>query len=247
MSKKLIQESELEFQIKYLMTKYMDIFGDHQWSNERLRLVELFYSLAWRILGRHSDTLRASLLRLEMIGLLDPQILGLLPADDKLMLKSPEAKRIVKVFHDILQPSIDENDEDKLTDSEIEMILILMREISVVLVRDYAGKIQIFLRRQAELILQNTLETFPIKGLSKDNIKVGLTFWFQNIFGLPIPLNDNLTRGFLRRYHSDVSNLVAVADKLDVNVAVVDDLISIEIPTLKKLETKNTKPKMNRG
>ena len=73
-----------------------------------------------------------------------------------------------------------------------------------------------------------TLDNFTLKSLDKDEVRIAFTFWYQNIFGLPITLNDENVKRFIKVRGLDVAKFEEIADKLDINIAIVDDLIKSE-------------------
>ena len=118
--------------------------------------------------------------------------------------------------------------EKPLSTKEIERILRTMKEVSIILTQDHGGKIQKYLRKKSQKILQETLDNFTLKSLDKDEVRIAFTFWYQNIFGLPITLNDENVKRFIKVRGLDVAKFEEIADKLDINIAIVDDLIKSE-------------------
>jgi hypothetical protein len=56
-----------------------------------------------------------------------------------------------------------------------------------------------------------------------------LTRWLQNALEMPIPLSNNEVQSFCKKYKCTVQQLVDAADTLDINVAIVDDLIKLHM------------------
>jgi tetratricopeptide (TPR) repeat protein len=214
--------SELEFQLNNLLSTYGDIIDSHQWPSERLRFIELIYSLAWRIIGRHSPALRSALVKADMLGLLKPQTLT--------SSESQTQSRLSQVLREVgtaneEEDVIGEKTEKPLSNDEIVAIVQAIRDVSNALVRNYKGKIQIYLRTQGEQLLKQALTDFKISNMDEENTRIAFTFWYQNVLDLPLTLNDETISQFIAKYSTDIEHLKEAADKLDLNLALVDDLV----------------------
>jgi hypothetical protein len=58
--------------------------------------------------------------------------------------------------------------------------------------------------------------------LDKDEVRIALTYWYQNILNLQLPLDDETIKEFLKSRKTDMSHLIDAADKIDLNLTLVD-------------------------
>jgi len=84
---------------------------------------------------------------------------------------------------------------------------------------------QRFLRKVGEKALIDLLSALSLKTLPKAKTKEALAFWLQNVAALPVSLGRESADRFCSAYGVDGERLLHSTDKLDLNVAVLDDLI----------------------
>ena len=109
----------------------------------------------------------------------------------------------------------------------------------------YQGKIQLYLRWYAELILNDLKRVFEFTALSETEARYALTLFLQNTTAMPISLRDRSIDAFCGKYKLTPEQLFSAADDLDINLALVDDVIQWYIkhqdsPPKKDAHAKNT-------
>ncbi len=90
----------------------------------------------------------------------------------------------------------------------------------------YGGRIQSMLRRQGEIVLGNVMAELPLASVDDDTKRRIVTHWLQRTLDLPIPVTTRGMRLAAGAHHATVDELVAAADRLDINVAILDELLA---------------------
>ena len=70
-------------------------------------------------------------------------------------------------------------------------------------------------------------EVFNFSGLNKKQANYAFTYWMQNVLNMPVSLSDEAVQNFSKTTGIEPAQLFAAADALDVNVAVIDDLVEL--------------------
>jgi hypothetical protein len=83
------------------------------------------------------------------------------------------------------------------------------------------------MRRYGEQILNEMEESFAFRTLGRDDALMALTVWLQNCFNMPVSLNDEAVRSFCTRHGIGTNELRDAADRLGVNLALIDDLVLV--------------------
>ncbi len=107
--------------------------------------------------------------------------------------------------------------------------------------KKWNGHIQIFLRDSCIAIVEELSKILGTAGLDKNVAKKMSILWLQNTINAPlIAEDDKHIQSFCKQNHISQSKLVRMADELDLNLAVLDDLLAIKEPG------KHSKPKSPR-
>lgn len=182
-----------------------DLVEQHRWFDERDRWVELAHAIAARCTHRPEHEVRAACAELTETGALDrPALIGHHETGDA-------------VSTTFLRHGLDAH--------EVAKILIALREVSAVLDRDYAGKLQVYLRHCFERMAQEMQATFQISALEPAEVRHALRFWFQNVLGAPLSLTHPQAVEYCEAHGVDWDDLVAAADRSDIHLALLDDMV----------------------
>ena len=87
-------------------------------------------------------------------------------------------------------------------------------------------------------------ENFTFSKMKKDDLKYAFTFWLQNVTNMPISLLDQNTKEYCTRLGLRAEEFMEVADKLDINLAVIDDMIN-NLQTLNNSQDYEVNPDTN--
>lgn len=105
----------------------------------------------------------------------------------------------------------------------------LIGEVAQALQRQWDGKIQRYLRACGEQMLRDLARAFPVKVVSESVLRHAFTHWLQSALGLPMVLAEPAAKQYATQQGTTLENLVAAADALDLNVALLDDAIGCEL------------------
>jgi hypothetical protein len=102
----------------------------------------------------------------------------------------------------------------------------IIREAGQGLEKHFGGKVQLALRKYAELMLTELAGTFAFTTLDEAATRDALTLWLQNVADLPISLRTQDLTDFCGRHGVDELTVIRVADSIDVNLAFLDDVLA---------------------
>lgn len=90
----------------------------------------------------------------------------------------------------------------------------------------HGGKVQHYLRQYGQQMLDELGEHFVFSSISQEDARYAFTHWLQNVLNLPLPISNPAVEAFCHEQGVTVPNLVRVADELDLNLALLDDMLS---------------------
>ncbi|ACQ80901.1 hypothetical protein Bcav_2656 [Beutenbergia cavernae DSM 12333] len=111
---------------------------------------------------------------------------------------------------------------------QTERIIQTLADMASAVMNGYEGKIQRFLRAEAESIRDDLTTLLAGPRTPSSELRRGITHWLQNAAGLPISVEDESVRQFCANRGITVQQLQQAADEVDFNLALVDDLIRLE-------------------
>lgn len=191
----------------------------YNWEDEKDRLNELFYCLLQRISGKNEIEVRNVVTCLAELNLFDIESL----ADTKNVGgNGGKGDRIASLISELL---VHNGFGEETTESCVLAICEVARGIH----NSYQDKLQRFLRRHAQLMIEELDKIFSFSELSKLDERYFLVHWLQNTLEMPVPLSNEFVEKFCREEGVDIQDLIEAADKADINVAVVDDLLKIHM------------------
>jgi hypothetical protein len=203
-------EDEIEFQLRKALLQYSDeIAGSHRWLWEVERWKELVFSLLSCALPLSSEIIRRAIASLASLGLLEINA----------ALTGPEhalrERRLTEVLLDL-----------GWNEENAARAFAIIREAGQGLEKHFGGKVQLALRKYAELMLTELSATFAFTTLDDASTRDALTLWLQNVADLPLSLRTSDLTDFCRRYGVDELTVIRVADSIDVNLAFLDDVLA---------------------
>ena len=92
----------------------------------------------------------------------------------------------------------------------------------------HGGKLQRFLRVHGERIRAELAGSIGTRGLPEREVKTAVTHWLQNALSLPVSLEHPAIQDFCAHHQIKPSDLWSAADDLDLNWALLDDLVELE-------------------
>jgi hypothetical protein len=91
--------------------------------------------------------------------------------------------------------------------------------------RQFEGKVQKFLRHCGNVMLKQVKKSFSFSQLSAAEATRAFSLWFQNTLNMPLPTPDPISDKACELLHVDYASLVKAADEVDVNVAILDNVL----------------------
>ncbi|WP_320044586.1 hypothetical protein [uncultured Desulfobacter sp.] len=207
--------TEMEFQLKKLVTKYSDLFQYHQWPSEHERWVELIFALIARISKMPETDIRDTISFLDSLDLLDIEELS----------NIPEVENDVDYNYHHARWTIESLSESGFTVEESKRSLRIMHEAARNLSEHHDGKIQKYLRKYGQKMIDELSENFTFSAMKDEDVKYAFGYWLQNVLNLPIILKAESVNKFCKNIDVTCNELTEKADDLDINLALVDDLV----------------------
>lgn len=226
--------TEVEFQLRKLITKYSDLFAYHQWPSEHDRWIELVFALVTRISDKPEHDVRNAIEQLDDIGLLEIEVLSEIPqSGGSIDYKSQAAKRVIE---SLSEPQFTEEGLEKpgFTQEESKKILLIIYEAGKSLMKHHDGKIQKYLRKYGLQMIDEFSENFSFSGINNKDLKNAATYWLQNVLNMPVSLNIESIDKFCSKVGISEQELLNQADNLNINVALLDDIIEQHMQNTKK-------------
>lgn len=226
--------SEVEFQLRKLITKYSDFFAYHQWPSEHERWVELVFALVSRTSNKPESEVRDIIEELDDLGLLDIEELSNIPkVGSDIDYNSPFAKRVLV---SLSEARLTEEGLRKpgFTEEESKSSLLIMHEAAKSLMERHDGKIQKYLRKYGQQMIDELSENFSFSGMHEKDIKDAFIYWLQNVLNMSVNLRTKSTNTFCEKLKIGCNELVKEADELDINLALLDDMVEQYISDLER-------------
>jgi hypothetical protein len=193
-----------------------EVASPHQWLWETDRWKELVFSLLTRVTALPQGAVRVAADQLQQLGLIDISTLASLPKVGRgsRVVRNAHSRRIVELLEENGFPS-----DDALRG------LTTICEATRSLRTHHNAKIQLCLRSYGEKMLREMKKTFRFSGLNETETNYALRLWLQNVLNMPIPLQDSALKPFARTLGLTGKQILEAADEMDLNVALVDDLL----------------------
>jgi hypothetical protein len=207
--------SQTEEALQELYYRYRIQLDSYPWEWEEDRWNELVFCLLWRV-GQASDIEARTAVRiLKDLHLLRTSDLAALPLNgDHLDMSQPNLVLIAEVLRRV-----------GFSDDGIVRAMKVMVSVAQGLEQNHKGKIQNYLRTYGERMLAELSQHFSFTSSSETDVQFGFCMWLQNTLNMPVPAWDERVQRFCNQLGITESELLCSADNLDMNVAVLDDLI----------------------
>lgn len=117
--------------------------------------------------------------------------------------------------------------EEGVNPDEAERASKAIASAFAVLESKYGGKIALCLREHGTRLLNALAGEFKLTGLDRRSAHDALVFWVQNVLSLPLSRSTEDMESFCAQHGVTKDELIAAADGLDLNLGLLDDLISL--------------------
>lgn len=184
--------------------------SDYPWEFEEDRSAELLVCSLIVDAEISPETARDAIETLKKFGLVDPLRLSSL---------SPELQAFVKQL--FLQLGCNGEQSEKATN--------LLSALGAMVKKTWDGYLQRFLREHGRKMVAELGAILNSAGISDSASRKIATLWLQNVANVPVLLSsDRYIQAFCREHQLSDTELVETADRLGLNISVLDDLLAME-------------------
>jgi AcrR family transcriptional regulator len=209
------QKNEATYRLrKTLAVEGFGVAPAHPWLWEVDRWRELVFALLTRVADNPEEDLRELTKQMADLDLLDVGELAKLHEDRD----APLAQRITELMTEM-----------GIAEDQAGAALTTVIEAAWGLDQHYGGEIQRYLRRYGEQMLREIDESFHFTEMKPDAVAEAFTYWLQNVLSMPLSLTDESEQAFCERYGFTPLELREAADRLGLNLSVVDDLVQLHM------------------
>jgi hypothetical protein len=108
---------------------------------------------------------------------------------------------------------------------------IIIAKIAALICQKYQGKPQRLLRVYAERMRDALVAELDAAVADSHSMKGAISLWLQNALSLPISIEHPALSAFCQAHKVDVNELLRITDDLDINIALLDDILQIAYAT----------------
>ncbi|MEA1944501.1 MAG: hypothetical protein U9N07_04090 [Euryarchaeota archaeon] len=211
----------LEERIKEIYAEYRHLLpSDYRWEDESSRWTELVYCIFAELTGHTYRDARKLANDIADLNLLDVDDLARIPIMDDGM-ANPDNLRI-RTITDILR-------SNSVSEDDIRKSLSAICKVAQAISENYDGKIQKFLRKYGEEIVNEFDSHVSFSEVSKGTQSRILVKWIQNTLCMPLAFSNVYTVRFCKREDVNYNELAEAADNIGLSGAVLDDLLEVYI------------------
>jgi hypothetical protein len=213
-----VQKAEYLLKTMLFDPSKTDQLSDYAWASETSRWNELVIFLASQMCDLQEHDLRELVKYLSDLGHLEvEQLARINMTGDTIDRAGEEASKILGAFG-----------RKGLPEEQALKVLLPLCQMARTLSSDFGGKIQLYLRSYGETMLKDVPERFSLKGIDDAGVRRVFTRWLQKVVNMPVLLQDSVVAEFCEKNGLGVTELVEAADNIDMNVAIVDELLTLE-------------------
>lgn len=202
---------DYRMQLKRLFDQYGPLIKGHPWTSEDDRWAELVFCLLLQCSQKDAKSIRLLVTDLRKLSLLDI---------DRMVSLDDPANQTRVVFVYMLQHHM-------FAEGTIAKTCTLLAHVARHLRENYDGKIQRFLRHHGEAMRDELVGELSSASLNESILTAGITLWLQNVLSIPISFQPSVVSDFCRANSISPEDLWEASDAMNLNLAVVDDLLEI--------------------
>ena len=204
---------DLKTQLQELFEKYESDIGAYAWMYETDRWSELVFCLLNQCVKQDPEITRQAVDMLQYLDLLQIDNLAVLD-------EATHENRVVGAY--VLK-------RHGFSQKDAQLAVSLLAEAAKAIKRDYAGKLQLCLRRHGMSIRDELVNAFCGKSLGEEQLRYAISHWLQNALSIPVSLQHQAVIEFCRRNGVALEDLLRASDELNLNTALVDDLLELDM------------------
>ena len=198
---------DLNEELRSLAERHLPELDDLRWASEADRWAELIFCVLNSFAEDAPERCRLATGTLAELDLLAPATLA--GVDDPHSEAHIMAKHVLRLHG--------------FTEANLAGVLGALGTVSRQTIAGFDGKLQRYLRQLGEAARDSLAARFG----DSPQLRRAVTHWLQNTLNLPLSLEDQAVREFCERLAITQADLEAAADSIDLNVAVVDDIIGL--------------------
>lgn len=214
--KQSFDKDQLRFFVMEQWPAHAEQLNQYQWPWETKRWHELVFCVVLRI-GHpmvEADVARRVVNIMADLDLLDIDTLASSIAKDG----KPDKNNLdVDLMQNILKRM-------GIADQKVVTIIETACRIASALKKQHGGKIQKYLRAYGERMLEESGSQLNLDNLDTADVRYIFGLWLQNVLNMPVLLGEPALDDICEAFHASLDDLVNVADDLDLNLAVLDDM-----------------------
>jgi hypothetical protein len=217
--------TETTYQIRRLLSMRgaASVLRRHRWSHEGDRWQELITALLCECLSLRPLEVSKLVRHMRILKLIQPETwLSDEEAVGEPSIADP-ASKLLEIF-----------DEHGVSAKESKTGVDVIREAVEIVNTKYGGRSQKVLREAGQVLLDSLAHTFEIDSLPKSASKRAVALWLQNVLNLPVSLEAKSLKKFCAQSGNTPAELTAAADKANLNLAALDDLVEYWAENQKK-------------
>jgi hypothetical protein len=202
--------AEAEFRLQKLTYDHADFINYHRWPYESERWVELAFALLTQVSELPEIQVREAAEKLEANGLIEIEDLAR---------QSPEERRAQ------MERSVEVLEEEGFSPEEAQRGITSIWDAASTFEERYGGKVQVYLRQYGERMLDEVQDEFSFTELESGQVDYAFRYWLQNVLNMPVNLPLDSVDALAEECGITTEELVQAADNLDLNVALMDDIV----------------------
>lgn len=204
---------ELKAQLQQLYEQHEFDLATYAWASEDDRWAELVFCLLLQCSEQEPELTRSAVAVLQSLFLIDV---------GKMLHLSETTHEIRVIYAYVLR-------QHGFSSDDVDLACSLLAHVANIVQHNYGGKIQRYLRRHGEVMRDELVSAFDSTSLDKSRMAYAISHWLQNVLSLPISLQHNAVVEFCQKSDVTPQDLWQAADELGINLAVIDDLLEMEL------------------
>jgi len=218
MGKKSTEKEKIDLESLFieLLQQFDASIEGYLWPWEEARLYELVYCLALQIKpsDMSNDEVQRVIASIGDLGLLSPKALAELSAAGDIDLSHPDLQLMKEVLVRF-----------GWGPEETSALIVTICEVAKGFVAHHEGKVQLFLRKYGQKMLEELISTISLSKMDQKDAKMAFSQWLQNAAGMPLVLSSEDLDELCSGLETTSVEFIDAADGLNLNLTMVDDFV----------------------
>lgn len=217
------EQVDLEALVIELLQQFDTSIEGYLWPWEEARWYELVYCLALQLRPSDlsNDEIHRAIASLGDLGLLSPEALSEFNAEGN---DDPD----LQLMNNVLE-------RYGMSSEESSALVVTICEAAKGFTSQYQGKVQRFLRKYGQMMLEELISTISLSKMDEKDAKMAFSQWLQNAAGMPLVLSSEDLEELCSGLETTSTEFVDVVDGLNLNLTMVDDFVFSFLETEQQL------------